>query len=107
MHFFIHFLVFVFDQDKGLQWCDGCRIAHARVNDTRRVLLSEAMNAGAHGHIHELLGGAWALEWQGFYARTEDIILPFTHTIVVRGRGRGRELNWCSCLCLCLLPSAW
>ena len=45
--------------------------------------LSEAMNEGAHGHIHELLGGAWSENWQGFFNRTDDIILPFTHIAVV------------------------
>lgn len=48
------------------------------------MLLTESMNAGAHGHIHELLGGAWASEWSGFYNRTEEIVLPMTHIIVVR-----------------------
>lgn len=65
---------------------------------TRRMLLTAAMNAGAHGHIHELLGGVWALEWSGFYERTEEIILPFTHTIVVR-EGDG-EMENASCWCL-------
>ncbi|CAN0490372.1 unnamed protein product [Ectocarpus sp. 8 AP-2014] len=46
------------------------------------MLLTESMNAGAHGHIHELLGGAWSSDWSGFYNRTEKIILPFVHTIV-------------------------
>lgn len=49
----------------------------------RRMLLTEAMNAGAHGHIHELLGGAWSAEWHGFYNRTEFIVMPVTHVIVV------------------------
>lgn len=62
------------------------------------MALTAAMNAGAHGHIHELLGGAWSSEWSGFYNRTEEIVLPITHNIVVRciyiyGRSRGANLH--------------
>lgn len=48
-----------------------------------RMTLTDAMNAGAHGHIHELLGGSWAAEWTGVANRTDEIIFPFLHSIVV------------------------
>lgn len=48
-----------------------------------RMTLTDAMNAGAHGHIHELLGGTWAAEWTGVANRTDEIIFPFLHSVVV------------------------
>ncbi|CBJ48724.1 hypothetical protein Esi_0046_0119 [Ectocarpus siliculosus] len=46
------------------------------------MLLTDSMNAGAHGHIRELLDGTWSSYWSGFYNRTEEIVLPFVHTIL-------------------------
>eukprot|EP00903_Cladosiphon_okamuranus_P022443 g20643.t1 len=60
----------------------GCKQYRDAVKKNTWMLLTESMNAGAHGHIHELLGGAWASEWSGFYGRTEEIVLPITHIIV-------------------------
>ena len=53
--------------------------------DDCRMSLTEAMNAGAHGHIHELLGGTWAEEWTDLSLtnRTEEIVFPFLHSVVV------------------------
>lgn len=45
--------------------------------------LTESLNAGAHGHIHELMGGTWSANWHEFRTRTEEIIFPFVHDIVV------------------------
>ncbi|CAN0194645.1 unnamed protein product, partial [Ectocarpus sp. 12 AP-2014] len=30
---------------------------------------------------HELLDGTWSSYWSGIYNRTEEIVLPFVHTI--------------------------
>ncbi|CBJ31176.1 putative scytonemin-related tyrosinase [Ectocarpus siliculosus] len=60
----------------------GCKQYRDAARKDTWMLLTESMNAGAHGHIHELLGGAWSSDWSGFYNRTEKIILPFAHTIV-------------------------
>lgn len=46
--------------------------------------LTEAMNNGAHGHIHELLGGVWSADWLGFQEKTSERIFPLVHKIVVR-----------------------
>lgn len=49
-----------------------------------RMALTVSLNEGAHGHIHELMGGTWSSEWSGFDERTESIIFPFLHMVVVR-----------------------
>lgn len=49
-----------------------------------RMALTKSLNNGGHGHIHELLGGAWSSEWKGLDERTESTIFPFLHVIVVR-----------------------
>lgn len=67
------------------------------------MTLTDAMNAGAHGHIHELLGGTWAAEWTGMANRTNEIIFPFLHSVVVS------QSTLVSCLAtnniLCLITS--
>ncbi|CAM9431137.1 unnamed protein product, partial [Ectocarpus sp. 6 AP-2014] len=46
------------------------------------MLPTDSMNAGANGYIHELLDGTLSSYWSGFYNRTEEIVLPFVHTIL-------------------------
>lgn len=56
-----------------------------------RMALTESFNDGAHGEIHELLGGAWSLEATAYAERTSDVVQPFVHVAVVSSRCcRGR-----------------
>ncbi|CAM9905448.1 unnamed protein product, partial [Ectocarpus fasciculatus] len=70
------------------------------------MLLTESMNAGAHGHIHELLGGAWSSDWFGFFNRTEEIVLPFVHTIVPLMKYLWRA-NYLQCETKCDFSVLW
>lgn len=58
-----------------------------------RMELTQSLNAGAHGHIHELMGGTWSKEWNGFVNRTEEIVLPFAHAVVV-SKDDAEHLYW-------------
>jgi len=51
----------------------------------RRMALTESLN-GAHGPIHELLGGSWSMEANAFAKRTSSIVQPFVHQIAVSSR---------------------
>lgn len=45
--------------------------------------LASALNSEAHGHIHELLGGAWSTQYGAVAERTSGVILPFLHIVQV------------------------
>lgn len=47
------------------------------------MLLTVELNAGAHGNIHELLGGSWSRESVEYANNTSPIVLPFVHDGVV------------------------
>lgn len=46
--------------------------------------LASAMNDGAHGHIHELLGGTWSRFFHDYPEHTTNVVMPFLHDAVVR-----------------------
>ncbi|CAN0176128.1 unnamed protein product, partial [Hapterophycus canaliculatus] len=84
----------------------GCKQYRDAAMTDSWMLLTEAMNAGAHGHIHELLGGAWSEEWHGFYNRTEEIVLPITHIIVPLMKYLWRA-DYLQCPKSCDMDVAW
>lgn len=47
----------------------------------RRMSLSAALGTTAHGHIHEIVGGAWSMEAGVVAKRTTDLVLPFLHVV--------------------------
>ena len=59
---------------------------------TGRMDLTRSMNGGGHGHIHELMGGTWSTQWQGFKERTTERVFPFKHELVVRPKQEPLEL---------------
>lgn len=42
-----------------------------------------SFNDGAHGEIHELLGGSWSRNATVYADRTNPIVQPFVHQAVV------------------------
>ncbi|CAM9505077.1 unnamed protein product, partial [Laminaria digitata] len=84
----------------------GCKQYRDAVRKDSWMALTVAMNAGAHGHIHELLGGAWSADWHGFYNRTDDIILPFTHIAVPLMKYLWRS-GYIECPETCGMELAW
>eukprot|EP00904_Undaria_pinnatifida_P005044 jgi/Undpi1/166/HiC_scaffold_1.g00163.m1 len=84
----------------------GCKQYRDAVRKDTWMDLTESMNAGAHGHIHELLGGAWSADWHGFFNRTEDIILPFTHIAVPLMKYLWRS-GYLECQETCEMALAW
>lgn len=52
---------------------------------TRRMSLSKVLNAAAHGHIHETIGGSWnhyfGAEAQGMDREADDSVMTFAHEI--------------------------
>lgn len=61
-----------------------------------RMALTVSFNVGAHGEIHELLGGSWSRNVTAYADRTDAIVQPFVHQAVVSA---------ISLLLLLLLPS--
>lgn len=59
-----------------------------------RMALTVSFNDGAHGEIHELLGGSWSRNVTAYADRTDAIVQPFVHKAVV------------SHVCLCLVVAA-
>lgn len=55
------------------------------------MALTVTFNDGAHGEIHELLGGAWSRNATAYADKTDSIVQPFIHKAVV-------SLEPCSCL---------
>lgn len=49
----------------------------------RRMELAVWLNFGAHGHIHELLGGTWSKQATAFAAKVSDITQLFAHNSTV------------------------
>ncbi|CAM9975327.1 unnamed protein product [Ectocarpus fasciculatus] len=60
----------------------GCRRYREAIMQTSWMALTESFNEGAHGEIHELLGGAWSLEATAYAERTSDVVQPFVHVAV-------------------------
>ena len=47
------------------------------------MALTVAFNDGAHGEIHELLGGSWSRNATAYADKTDTIVQPFVHKAVV------------------------
>ncbi|CAN0097768.1 unnamed protein product [Ectocarpus sp. 6 AP-2014] len=60
----------------------GCRRYREAIMQTSWMALTESFNDGAHGEIHELLGGAWSSEATAYSERTSDLVQPFVHVAV-------------------------
>ena len=78
--------VYALGRSISLQTCymGKVRLSYASPSSRGRMNLSQSLNAGAHGHIHELLGGSWSADWRGFQEKTSERIFPIVHDIVVR-----------------------
>ncbi|CAM9867117.1 unnamed protein product, partial [Ascophyllum nodosum] len=91
----------------------GCKQYRDAVHQTSWMDLTQSLNAGAHGHIHELMGGAWSADWHDFDERTSEIIFPFMHNIVPYMKFLWRsghlecvescaaDVPWRDCQCTC------
>lgn len=56
----------------------------ARFAEQRRMALSKVLNAAAHGHIHETIGGSWNHYFANEAGESTDNVLTFAHEIQVR-----------------------
>lgn len=77
---------------------------HGKCARPIRMALTESFNAGAHGGIHQLLGGSWSQQVSAYAERTDPIVQPFVHVAVVReipGVGNLLLSLWGQCCCCC------
>lgn len=51
------------------------------------MAMSKVLNAAAHGHIHETIGGSWNHYFADEAGEETDNVLTFAHEIQVRARG--------------------
>eukprot|EP00752_Nemacystus_decipiens_P013022 g11520.t1 len=60
----------------------GCRRYRDAMMQRTWMALTVAFNDGAHGEIHELLGGSWSRNATDYADRTNTIVQPFVHKAV-------------------------
>lgn len=58
-----------------------------------RMTLSKVLNAAAHGHIHETIGGSWNHYFGEEAGEATDNVLTFAHEIQVRLTSRPSALS--------------
>ena len=92
----------------------GCAEYSAAVNQNTWMALSRQLNAAAHGHIHELLGGSWNHGFGQKYNFEEfDAAFTVAHEIQALSKELWRndfiscpnycapDTPWTECMCSC------
>ncbi|CAM9942282.1 unnamed protein product [Scytosiphon promiscuus] len=91
----------------------GCRKYRDAKKQRSWMALTNSFNDQAHGEIHELLGGAWSREATAYAERTNPIVQPFVHKMLlwVKALWRagyfacpetcGMDVPWEDCTCRC------
>ncbi|CAN0353347.1 unnamed protein product [Ectocarpus sp. 6 AP-2014] len=90
----------------------GCKQYRDALDHDDWMSFSAALGTSAHGHIHEIVGGAWSMEAGVVAKRTTDRVLPFLHVIYTKKLWRADYLvcpescsnnapAWMECQCSC------
>eukprot|EP00903_Cladosiphon_okamuranus_P013119 g12236.t1 len=91
----------------------GCRRYREAMMQKNWMALTVSFNDGAHGEIHELLGGSWSRNVTAYAERTDAIVQPFVHIAVPLLKMLWRtgyigcpetcdmDLPWEQCTCTC------
>lgn len=85
----------------------GCKEYHTAMKKTTWMALSKQLNAAAHGHIHETMGGSW----NHYYANRMGeaggaAVLTFAHEIQALSKELWRT-NFIKCPDTCDMATSW
>ncbi|CAM9196291.1 unnamed protein product [Pylaiella littoralis] len=61
----------------------GCRQYRDSYAHNDWMSFAAALGTDAHGHIHEILGGAWSVGARSIASRTTDVVQPFLHVLQI------------------------
>ncbi|CAM9993354.1 unnamed protein product [Ectocarpus sp. 12 AP-2014] len=91
----------------------GCKQYGDALDHHDWMSLAAALGTSAHGHIHEIVGGAWSMEAGVVAKRTTDLVLPFLHVVQIYTKKLWRadylvcpescsyDVPWMECQCSC------
>ena len=72
----------------------------------RRMSLSKVLNAAAHGHIHETMGGSWNHYFGEEAGEETDNVLTFAHEIQALSKELWRA-GFLTCPLTCSMETPW
>merc|ERR1712096_54485 len=84
----------------------GCSEYHNAFNMKNWMKMSKQLNAAAHGHLHELMGGSWNHDYSDFEnGEVHPAVLTFAHAIQALSKDMWR-VGYVACPTVCDMSTA-